>query len=84
MTKEQFVEKYADKAVWCKTEELAKEFLKLASSFDFNYPYPEMVRVLLYNLRKNCFIINKNFNSVIINDLDIYKKWYNLLEFKGE
>lgn len=30
MTKKEFLKLYEGKAVWCKTEELANEFLKLA------------------------------------------------------
>ena len=37
MTREQFDKLYNDKAVWCKTEALAKEFLKLAHSVGYKW-----------------------------------------------
>ena len=37
MTKKEFLKLYKGKAVWCKTEELANEFLELADKFGFRW-----------------------------------------------
>ena len=52
MTKKEFLKLYEGKAVWCKTEELANEFLELADGFGFRWATGEK---LIHNTGWRCY-----------------------------
>lgn len=86
MTKEQFIEKYTGKAVWCKTEELAEEFLKEADSFGFEWFVGDKpTEYSNFNTYKyeTCYFVGKIVFTITYGSLRYAKNnGYEIIEYK--
>ena len=85
MTKFDFIEKYCNKYVWCKTEELANEFLELADSFGFTWNGDDCLldenRWNNYDIHTVYFVCNSY--HIIVNSKDIVFYEKSLIEFRS-
>jgi len=89
MTKKEFLKLYKGKAVWCKTEELANEFLELADGFGLKWTSGDkLTEYNNYNEyeKETCYFVRSFVRSFIM----FYgiKKWsisngYEIVEFNS-
>lgn len=84
MTLEKFNKLYLGKAVRCKTEELANEFLKLADSFDYTWATGD--KLTRFNgwefyKDKTCYVFNSD-KLVLYGHIDDTN--LKIIKFKGE
>lgn len=87
MTKKEFLKLYEGNGVWCKTEELANEFLELAEGFGLKWAsghkLTENNKYNEYN-EKTCYVISPSVCAVVYADNEWFMAHYvKMIEFKS-